>query len=62
MGVITPTCDAGYAVTSEEVRKVLEICGSWAKGHQVLHGIGGANGVPCSNSMIEIGSGYHDVR
>ena len=30
MGVITPTCDAGYAVTSEEVRKVLEICGSWA--------------------------------
>jgi len=27
VGVITPTCDAGYAVTSEEVRKVLEICG-----------------------------------
>ena len=27
MGVIQPVCTSGYAVTSEEVRKVLEIAG-----------------------------------
>eukprot|EP00435_Cladocopium_sp_Y103_P051928 s261_g16.t1 len=27
VGVIQPVCSAGYAVTSEDVRKVLEICG-----------------------------------
>ena len=26
VGVIQPVCSAGYAVTSEDVRKVLEIC------------------------------------